>query len=47
VHAPERVGEILRNALDPGRAAIHLGWRPYTTLETGIAAVFGYFGPDR
>jgi UDP-glucose 4-epimerase len=47
VHAPERVGEILRNALDPGRAAIHLGWRPYTTLETGTAAVFDHFGPDR
>jgi UDP-glucose 4-epimerase len=38
-HAPARAGEILRSALDPGRAGIHLGWRPWTSLEVGAAAV--------
>ena len=47
VHADGRPGELLRNALDPSRAGIHLGWRPFTTLESGIAAVFEHFGPGR
>lgn len=28
-----------RSALDPGRAAIHLGWKPYTPLEDGVREV--------
>jgi UDP-glucose 4-epimerase len=47
VHAPERNGDLLRNALDPSRAELHLGWRPFTTLEAGIEAVFAQFGPGR
>jgi UDP-glucose 4-epimerase len=39
VHAPARAGELHRTALDPGRAAIHLGWKPWTTLADGTAAV--------
>ena len=39
VLAPARTGELARSALDPGRAEIHLGWEPWTTLEAGIAAV--------
>ena len=31
--APDRPGELQRSALDPGRAAIHLGWKPWTTLR--------------
>jgi UDP-glucose 4-epimerase len=42
VHAPERPGELRRNALDPERATIHLGWRPWTRLEDGIDAVLDY-----
>ena len=38
-HAPARAGELRRSALDPTRAAIHLGWRPWTTLLEGTAAV--------
>ncbi len=38
-YAPSRPGELRRNALDPGRAAVHLGWRPWTPLEEGLAAV--------
>ena len=36
---PARPGELERSALDPGRAAIHLGWKPWTSLEDGTAAV--------
>jgi UDP-glucose 4-epimerase len=38
-HAPARPGELRRSALDNGRAGIHLGWRPWTDLATGVAAV--------
>ena len=40
--APLRPGELQRSALDPKRAALHLGWKPWTSLEAGIAAVVGY-----
>jgi UDP-glucose 4-epimerase len=39
VHAPARPGELRRNALDPERAGIHLGWRSWTALEDGVGAV--------
>src|SRR5438552_5827319 len=32
-YAPERAGELRRSALDPGRAAIHLGWKPWRSEE--------------
>ena len=35
-YAPARLGELRRSALDPGRAAIHLGWKPWTSLDDGI-----------
>jgi UDP-glucose 4-epimerase len=38
--APSPPGEPGRVCLDPGRAAIHLGWKPWTGLEEGTAAVF-------
>jgi UDP-glucose 4-epimerase len=41
--APERPGELRRNALDPGRAAIHLGWKPWTSLADGTAGVVEWF----
>jgi hypothetical protein len=28
-----------RSSIDPGKAAIHLGWRPWTPLPEGVAAV--------
>ena len=43
VYAPERPGELYRSCLDPGRAGVHLGWRPWTTLEQGIAATVDSF----
>ena len=42
-HAAARPGELHRSALHPGRAAIHLGWKPWTTLEEGTAAVLRWF----
>jgi UDP-glucose 4-epimerase len=43
VNAPARAGELQRSSLDPGRAAIHLGWKPWTSIPEGTAAVIDYF----
>ena len=37
--APARPGEVQRSALDPRRAGLHLGWKPWTPLVNGVAAV--------
>src|SRR5438477_216587 len=42
-YAPARPGELARSALDPGRASIHLGWKPWTPLDDGVAAVLEWF----
>jgi UDP-glucose 4-epimerase len=39
VLAPLRTGEVLRSSLDIERAAIQLGWRPWTELADGTRAV--------
>jgi len=39
----ERPGELKRSALDPGRAAIHLGWEPWTDLEDGLQRTIDWF----
>jgi UDP-glucose 4-epimerase len=41
--APARAGELQRSSLDPGRAAIHLGWKPWTTVDDGAAKVLDWF----
>jgi UDP-glucose 4-epimerase len=41
--APSRTGELDRICLDPGRAAIQLGWKPWTSLAEGTAAVIDWF----
>ena len=43
VYAPARIGELRRSSLDPGRAAIHLSWKPWTGLGDGSTAVLDYF----
>jgi UDP-glucose 4-epimerase len=43
VYAPPRPGELQRSALDPGRARIHLGWQPWTSLPDGLAATIDSF----
>jgi len=40
---PPRPGELQRNALDPSRAGIHLGWQPWTNLDEGIARTLEHF----
>ncbi len=42
-YAPARAGELARSCLDPGRAAIHLGWEPWTELEVGVTEVLRWF----
>jgi UDP-glucose 4-epimerase len=42
-YGPARIGELARSALDPGRAALHLGWAPWTTLSEGSTAVLDWF----
>ncbi|MET0920195.1 MAG: SDR family NAD(P)-dependent oxidoreductase [Acidimicrobiia bacterium] len=41
--AAARPGELARSALDPGRAAIQLGWKPWTTLDGGLALTLDWF----
>jgi UDP-glucose 4-epimerase len=43
VHAPARPGELDRSALDPGKAGLYLGWKPWTTLDEGARAVLDWF----
>ncbi len=42
-YAPARLGELPRSALDPGRAAIHLGWKPWTGLDEGLRKTLDWF----
>lgn len=42
-YAPARVGELDRSCLDATRAKLHLGWEPFTDLDTGTAAVIDWF----
>jgi UDP-glucose 4-epimerase len=41
--ADARPGELARSALDASRAEMQLGWRPWTDLAAGSAAVLDYF----
>lgn len=43
VSAPARIGELQRSALDPGRAGIQLGWKPWTSLDEGIRQTVDWF----
>ncbi len=47
LHAPARLGELNRSCLDPGRAEIQLGWKPWTTLEVGTTAVLDWLRASR
>ncbi len=42
-YAGARTGELLRSALDPHRAEVHLGWKPFTTLEDGLRQTIEHF----
>jgi UDP-glucose 4-epimerase len=42
-YEPPRPGELRRSVLDPGRAAIHLAWKPWTSLEEGLGRTLEHF----
>jgi UDP-glucose 4-epimerase len=46
-YAPARTGELQRSALDPGRAAVHLGWRPFTMVDDGLDRTLGRIRAQR
>lgn len=42
IAAPARPGEIRHSSLDARRASQELGWKPWTTLEEGLAATLAW-----
>jgi UDP-glucose 4-epimerase len=42
-HEAARVGELARSALDPARAEMHLGWKPWTALDAGLTRTLAHF----
>ncbi len=44
ISKPLRPGELLRSCVDPSRAGIQLGWKPWTELDGGTAAVLDFVG---
>ena len=46
VHAPERAGELRRNALRVEKAARELGWRPRTPLVEGLTKTLRWLAED-
>lgn len=42
-YAPARLGDVARSALDAGRAADVLGWRPTVAISEGVARTVDYF----
>jgi UDP-glucose 4-epimerase len=49
-YLPARPGELDRNCLNPGRAELHLGWKPWTAVPAGVDATVRWLRdhrPDR
>jgi UDP-glucose 4-epimerase len=46
-YQPPRPGEVERSALDPARAAIHIGWEPWTPLDDGLGRTLEHFKGER
>jgi UDP-glucose 4-epimerase len=42
IHAPPRAGELEHSAVDIRKAASDLGWKPWTTLEEGLAQTLAW-----
>jgi UDP-glucose 4-epimerase len=42
-YEPHRAGDLRRSALDPARARMQLGWRPWTSLEEGVTRTIEWF----
>jgi UDP-glucose 4-epimerase len=47
VQAPARPGELQRSCVDPRRAGIHVGWKPWTSIDEGVAATIDWFSEQR
>ena len=47
IYASERPGELPRVSLDPGRAAMQLGWQPWTTFQDGVNQTVEWFRLQR
>lgn len=47
MHVAERTGELQRVALDPGRAAMQLGWQPWTSFQDGVDQTVAWFRDQR
>jgi UDP-glucose 4-epimerase len=47
IFASERPGELQRNVLDAGRAAMQLGWQPFTSFDDGVVETVEYFRAKR
>jgi UDP-glucose 4-epimerase len=45
--AEARLGELARSSLDPARAELHLGWKPWTDLPSGTSQVLDFFRTKR
>lgn len=43
IEGPPPTEEMTRFCLDPGRAAIHLGWKPWTPVSEGAASVLEWW----
>jgi UDP-glucose 4-epimerase len=46
-YAPARTGELERSAVDTGRAGMQLGWKPFTSIEEGLARTLEHFKAQR
>jgi UDP-glucose 4-epimerase len=47
LYGPPRPGDVMRSAVDPGRAEIHLGWTPFTSLPDGLRATVEWMRVSR
>jgi UDP-glucose 4-epimerase len=46
-YKPARTGELQRSAVDASRAGMQLGWKPFTSLEEGLALTLEHFKAHR
>ena len=46
-YAPSRTGELQRSAIDWSRAELQLGWKPFTSIEEGLARTLEHFKGQR
>jgi UDP-glucose 4-epimerase len=46
-YLPARPGEVVRCSLNPARAELHLGWKPWTTVSAGVDATVRWLRQPR